>query len=86
MEPIRHIVRHKKTQVKYYEAEATSIDHENRVIKVQDLSDIKGDVHSTEIPFDYLVVGVGAESATFGKCFAQPGDLVLGNPRGLIVA
>ncbi|RPA77949.1 FAD/NAD(P)-binding domain-containing protein [Ascobolus immersus RN42] len=67
MEPIRHILRHKKTEVKYYEAEATEIDHEKRVVKVSDLSDIKGDVHSTEIPFDYLVVGVGAESATFGK-------------------
>ncbi|KAI5816349.1 hypothetical protein BZA77DRAFT_247082 [Pyronema omphalodes] len=66
MEPIRHIVRHKKGTVQFYEADATKIDHERRVIVVNDNSDIKGDVNQTEIPFDYLVVGVGAESATFG--------------------
>lgn len=66
MEPMRHIIRHKKGTVKYYEADATKIDHERRVVVVNDNSDIKGDVHQTEIAFDYLVVGVGAESATFG--------------------
>ncbi|TGZ80525.1 FAD/NAD(P)-binding domain-containing protein [Ascodesmis nigricans] len=66
MEPLRHIIRHKKTSVKFYEAEATKIDHEKRVVVINDNSDIKGDVHQTEVPFDYLVVGVGAENATFG--------------------
>ena len=66
MEPIRHIIRHKQTSVKYFEAEATKIDHERRVVKLQDLSDVKGDVSETEVPFDYLVIGVGAENATFG--------------------
>lgn len=66
MEPIRHIIRHKKGTVQFYEADATKIDHERRVIVCNDNSDIKGDVNQTEIPFDYLVVGVGAESATFG--------------------
>lgn len=69
MEPIRHIIRHKKASVKYYEAEATNIDHINRTITVQDLSDVRGAVSTTEIPFDYLVVGVGAENATFGGSF-----------------
>ena len=31
-----------------------------------DSSDIKGDVSETEIPFDYLVIGVGAQNSTFG--------------------
>lgn len=66
MEPLRHIIRHKKGTVKFYEADATKIDHEKRVVVVTDTSDIQGDVNTTEVPFDYLVVGVGAENATFG--------------------
>lgn len=70
MEPIRNFLRHKKAAVKYYEAEATKIDYEKRVVYVNDESPIKGDVSQTEIPFDMLVVGVGAENATFGTSFA----------------
>ncbi|KAJ5551211.1 hypothetical protein N7535_000846 [Penicillium sp. DV-2018c] len=66
MEPIRNILRHKKASVKFYEAEATKIDYEKRVVYVSDDSEIKGDVSHTEIPFDMLVIGVGAENATFG--------------------
>ncbi|KAK6512101.1 NADH:ubiquinone oxidoreductase [Arthrobotrys musiformis] len=66
MEPLRHIIRHKKRAVKYYEAEATKIDVDRRVVKINDFSDVKGNVSETEVPFDYLVVGVGAENATFG--------------------
>lgn len=66
MEPIRNILRHKKATVKYYEAEATKIDYERRVVYINDESEIKGDSSSTEVPFDMLVVGVGAENATFG--------------------
>ena len=66
MEPIRNILRHKKTKVKYYEAEATKIDYEKRIVYAKDESEIKGDIMETEIPFDMLVVGVGAENATFG--------------------
>lgn len=66
MEPIRNFLRHKKASVKYYEAEATKIDYEKKVVYINDDSEIKGDVSSTEVPFDMLVVGVGAENATFG--------------------
>ncbi|KAI5807090.1 hypothetical protein EDC01DRAFT_608807 [Geopyxis carbonaria] len=66
MEPLRHIIRHKKGTVQFYEAEATKIDHARRVVTITDNSDIQGDVNKTEVPFDYLVVGVGAENATFG--------------------
>ena len=66
MEPIRNFLRHKTTAVKFYEAEATKIDAEKKVVYVTDDSEIKGSVSQTEIPFDMLVVGVGAENATFG--------------------
>ncbi|KAH9892943.1 hypothetical protein F4778DRAFT_748940 [Xylariomycetidae sp. FL2044] len=66
MEPVRQILRHKKAAVKFYEAEATKIDTEKKVIKISDNSDVKGQVHETEVPYDMLVIGVGAENATFG--------------------
>lgn len=70
MEPLRYIIRHKQSSVKYYEAEATKIDHARRIVKLADLSDVKGEVSETEVPYDYLVVGVGAENATFGmRCW-----------------
>ncbi|KAI1374602.1 FAD/NAD(P)-binding domain-containing protein [Hypoxylon crocopeplum] len=66
MEPVRQILRHKKAAVKFYEAEATHIDVEKKVVKITDNSDIKGKVNETEVPYDMLVIGVGAENATFG--------------------
>jgi len=66
MEPIRNIIRQKKGVVKYYEAEATKIDFENRLVHISDDSEVKGEVSNTVVPFDMLVVGVGAENATFG--------------------
>ncbi|KAK8058871.1 Alternative nadh-dehydrogenase [Apiospora phragmitis] len=66
MEPVRQILRSKKASAMYYEAECTHIDAERKVIKISDNSDIKGDVNMTEVPYDMLVVGVGAENATFG--------------------
>lgn len=66
MEPIRTILRHKKAAVKYYEAEASSIDPDRKVVKVVDNSEVKGATSETEIPYDMLVIGVGAENATFG--------------------
>ncbi|ETN45131.1 uncharacterized protein HMPREF1541_10008 [Cyphellophora europaea CBS 101466] len=66
MEPIRNILRHKKATVKFFEAEATKIDYEKKIVYAKDDSEIKGDKMDAEIPFDMLVVGVGAENATFG--------------------
>lgn len=66
MEPIRNFLRHKKAAVKFYEADATKIDYEKKVVYINDESEIKGATSSTEVPFDMLVVGVGAENATFG--------------------
>ncbi|KAK4123534.1 FAD/NAD(P)-binding domain-containing protein [Parathielavia appendiculata] len=66
MEPIRTILRQKKARVKFYEAEASSIDPERKVVRLIDTSEIRGDITETEVPYDMLVVGVGAENATFG--------------------
>ncbi|PSS03739.1 FAD/NAD(P)-binding domain-containing protein [Coniella lustricola] len=66
MEPIRTILQQKKAAVKYYEAEATKVDSERKVIRIKDESEIKGTVSETEVPYDMLVIGVGAENATFG--------------------
>ncbi|KAF4119746.1 NADH:ubiquinone reductase (non-electrogenic) [Geosmithia morbida] len=66
MEPIRTILRQRRGAVQYYEAEASSIDPERKVVRVSDNSEVKGTVAETEIPYDMLVVGVGAENATFG--------------------
>lgn len=66
MEPIRNFLRHKKASVTYYEAEATKIDYANKIVHISDDSDIKGDSHKNQVAFDMLVVGVGAENATFG--------------------
>ncbi|BDD59688.1 External alternative NADH-ubiquinone oxidoreductase mitochondrial [Monascus purpureus] len=81
MEPIRNILRHKKATVKFYEAEATKIDHEKRVVYISDDSEVKGEISHTEVPFDMLVIGVGAENATFGiegvrenSCFLKEVD------------
>lgn len=66
MEPIRNILRHKKAAVKYYEAEATKIDYQNKKVYVRDDSEVKGDLMESTIDYDMLVIGVGAENATFG--------------------
>lgn len=66
MEPIRNVLRHKKASVKFYEAEATKIDYEKRIVYAKDDSEVKGEAVETEVGFDMLVVGVGAENATFG--------------------
>ncbi|KAJ4304295.1 NADH:ubiquinone oxidoreductase [Collariella sp. IMI 366227] len=66
MEPIRTILRSKKASVKFYEAEASSIDPDRKVVRLIDTSEIQGDITETEVPYDMLVIGVGAENATFG--------------------
>jgi NADH:ubiquinone reductase (non-electrogenic) len=65
MEPIRTILHQKRTGATYFEAEATEIDTERKVVKIRDDSDIKGAISETEVPYDMLVIGVGAENATF---------------------
>lgn len=64
MEPIRSILTHRKGAVTFYEAEASSIDPERKVVKMMDNSEVKGAISETEVPYDMLVIGVGAENAT----------------------
>ncbi|KAJ1967961.1 NADH:ubiquinone oxidoreductase [Dispira parvispora] len=66
MEPIRHITRHKQRAVHFYEASCTDIDPVNKIITVEDQSDIKGEISKSTISYDFLVVAVGAENNTFG--------------------
>lgn len=66
MEPIRNFLRHKSTSVRYYEAEVTKIDAAKKVVYMDGDSDIAGKMSGQVVPYDMLVVGVGAENATFG--------------------
>ncbi|KAJ3240203.1 NADH:ubiquinone oxidoreductase [Chytriomyces hyalinus] len=66
MQPIRFLTRFKKREILFIEGNCTHVDPDNQVITVQDSSQIVGDVSVTDIKYDYLVVGVGAENATFG--------------------
>ncbi|KAL1921307.1 uncharacterized protein VTP21DRAFT_11023 [Calcarisporiella thermophila] len=66
MEPIRYITRYKKREVKFFESECTDIDPFNQTIQIEDTSEIKGEISRTTIPYDYLVLAVGAETQTFG--------------------
>ena len=66
MQPIRHVIRHKKASVQFFEAECTKVDNDARTVTIRDSSSITGDISENTIPFDYLVVGIGAENSTFG--------------------
>ena len=66
IEPTRFITRHKKRAVDFLEGEATDIDVKNKTITISDNSEIKAEVGETTIPYDYLVVNVGAANQTFG--------------------
>lgn len=66
MEPVRTILRHKKRAVKFLEAEASTIDPDRKILTIVDTSEVQGATSKTEIHYDMLVVGVGAENATFG--------------------
>ncbi|KAI9492562.1 hypothetical protein BDB00DRAFT_430624 [Zychaea mexicana] len=66
VEPIRFITRHKSRQVRVVEAECTDVDPERKVITITDNSDIKGQASTSELSYDYLIVGVGAMNQTFG--------------------
>lgn len=68
MEPVRSIIRNKEASVIYLEAEATSVDYENKKLIVHEAANREaGESTSTkELEFDYLVIGVGAQNSTFG--------------------
>ncbi|KAI0222447.1 NADH:ubiquinone oxidoreductase, partial [Massospora cicadina] len=65
LESIRYIIRHKKGNFRFVEGECTHIDPENRQITIKDKSELHGAITESQLTYDYLVVGVGAETATF---------------------
>jgi len=66
LQPTRYITRHKKRQVSVIEAEAREIDPVHKTVTFVDDSEVRGQVSSTTLPYDYLVYAVGAETQTFG--------------------
>ncbi|CCF58888.1 hypothetical protein KAFR_0F02920 [Kazachstania africana CBS 2517] len=61
VEPIRAIMRRTKGVVNYLEAEATDIDPVDRKIQIKVMSGNE----IRDISYDYLVLGIGAQSTTF---------------------
>eukprot|EP01134_Creolimax_fragrantissima_P001846 CFRG1846T1 len=71
IEPIREYCRRANaSHATFYEAECTKIDHENNKLHCtrspQGVYREKGPFTSFELEYDYLVVAVGTQSATFG--------------------
>ncbi|KXS09239.1 FAD/NAD(P)-binding domain-containing protein [Gonapodya prolifera JEL478] len=67
--PIRFITGHKKRSVKFVEADVVDIDPQSRHITVksrQESLELIDKATDASLPYDYLVVGVGAQNATFG--------------------
>ncbi|TPX33233.1 hypothetical protein SmJEL517_g03809 [Synchytrium microbalum] len=66
MTPIRHFTRFKRRAVKFVEGDCVDIDPTAQTLMIEDNSEVKGATASQKIKYDYLVVAVGAENATFG--------------------
>jgi NADH:ubiquinone reductase (non-electrogenic) len=68
VEPIRKLIqkRHKATPIAFLEAECVGIDHTHKHIQCEDRSAIVGEVSKWDVPYDLLVIAVGAKSNTFG--------------------
>lgn len=66
MQPIRYITRQKKRECMFVEGDCSDIDEKSKTIKVTHQKQGDGLEVSSTISYDYLVVGVGAENATFG--------------------
>lgn len=66
MEPVRRLCqRAGREETKFVEMAATKIDPVKKKVTCADISQVKGAVSQVELDYDYLVVGVGAETATF---------------------
>eukprot|EP00026_Physarum_polycephalum_P007048 Phypoly_transcript_07101.p1 GENE.Phypoly_transcript_07101~~Phypoly_transcript_07101.p1 ORF type:complete len:538 (+),score=68.30 Phypoly_transcript_07101:61-1674(+) len=66
MSPIREYCDSTPAGAGFIEAECVGIDAAAKTVKCQDVSAIKGTVTELNLPYDHLVVAVGAEPATFG--------------------
>lgn len=68
VEPIRKLIRrhHKGTPTTFLEAECVGINHTRKHVQCEDRSAIVGEVSKWDLPYDLLVVAVGADTNTFG--------------------
>ncbi|KAJ3140370.1 NADH:ubiquinone oxidoreductase [Physocladia obscura] len=66
MQPIRFFTRHKSRDALFVEAECTAVNPAAKTITVEAVSVAPGLKSVEKIKYDYLVVAVGAETATFG--------------------
>ncbi|GMM54722.1 NADH-ubiquinone reductase (H(+)-translocating) [Maudiozyma humilis] len=64
IEPVRSIARRAAGEVKYYEAEALTVDVAKKSVHIKSVSEEND--YETDLAYDYLVVGVGAQPTTFG--------------------
>lgn len=65
-EPIRNLIMGRDPRITYYEASCTEIDVKSKVIKCEDISPFKSASPVFTIPYNKLVLAVGATSNTFG--------------------
>ena len=66
IEPMRKFCRRNDAnEAKFLEMEVTAIDHVNNTIHCTDVSDVRGTVREVDLPYDYLIVAPGADTATF---------------------
>lgn len=68
VEPVRKLIRkhYKNAPVTFLEAECVGIDHTHRHVKCEDRSAIVGEVSKWDLPYDILVMAVGAGNNTWG--------------------
>ena len=67
IEPVRSFCRRAdSSDVRFVESEAIAVDFAAQTVQCRDSSELHTSVDTFELGYDYLVVSVGAEPATFG--------------------
>lgn len=67
IEPVRHFCKRADAEdVRFIESEAVSVNVESQSVTCRDISEMHTSNDTFDVPYDYLVVAVGAEPATFG--------------------
>ncbi|CAI9275523.1 unnamed protein product [Lactuca saligna] len=65
VEPIRNIIKKKKGEIQFWEAECTKIDATNKKVSCRSTMEANMGKKEFSIDYDYLVVATGAEVNTF---------------------
>ncbi|KAL6065088.1 External alternative NAD(P)H-ubiquinone oxidoreductase B1, mitochondrial [Balamuthia mandrillaris] len=66
VDPIRKYCKRNGADIRFFEAACTSINPNERKIVCEDESTVKGEMCKFELSYDWLVVAVGSQNATFG--------------------